>query len=158
MDLWKITCISSLCSIDKYNINLLLLPIFPPSSHSIVVFLSCRPFVVEATFSTGLVGCWSFSCLLSTVSTAQARRQKNSEPKKTYWECRVNDERPTGKKNNYWMGRRWKIGNKNKNYSNWNLPIGAWNMIFKSIDFWIQSKYLHEYKRIATIQSDKCWG
>ena len=33
-----------------------LLPIFPPPSHPIVVFLSCRPFVVNATFSTGLVG------------------------------------------------------------------------------------------------------
>ena len=28
-------------------------------------FLSCRPFVVNATFSTGLVRCWSFFCLLA---------------------------------------------------------------------------------------------
>ena len=34
----------------------IILPIFPPSSHPKVVFLSCRPFVVNTTFSTGLVG------------------------------------------------------------------------------------------------------
>ena len=34
----------------------IILPIFPPSSHTTVVFLSCRPFVVNMTFSTGLVG------------------------------------------------------------------------------------------------------
>ena len=28
-------------------------------------FLSCRPFVVNATFSTCLVGCWSFFCVLA---------------------------------------------------------------------------------------------
>ena len=42
------------------------------------------------------------------VSTAQARRQETSPPYKTCWECRINDERPTGNKNNYWMGQRWK--------------------------------------------------
>ena len=31
---------------------LFLLPIFPPLSHSVLYFLSCRPFVVNATFST----------------------------------------------------------------------------------------------------------
>ena len=53
-------------------------------------FLSCRPFVVNATFLTGLVGCWSFFCLLAWSET--------STPNKTRWECRVNNERPTGKK------------------------------------------------------------
>ena len=46
---------------------LFLLPIFPSSSHSMLCFLFCRPFVVNAIFSTGLVGCWSFFCLLTWV-------------------------------------------------------------------------------------------
>ena len=46
------------CTDEKVSvrINLFLLPIFPPSSHPTVVFLSCRPFVVNTTFSTDLVG------------------------------------------------------------------------------------------------------
>jgi hypothetical protein len=43
-------------SLIQSRINLLVLSIFPPSFHSIVVFLSCRSFIVNATFSTGLVG------------------------------------------------------------------------------------------------------
>ena len=35
--------------------------VVPLNSH----FLSCRPFVVNATFSTGLGGCWSFFYLLA---------------------------------------------------------------------------------------------
>ena len=45
----------------RFQLELINLPIFPPSSHSIVVFLSCRPFVVNATFLTGLVGCLSYA-------------------------------------------------------------------------------------------------
>jgi len=57
------------------------------------VFLSCRPFVVN-TFSIGLVG-----VEVSSVS----------------WLGQMtNDERPTGKKHNCFMGRRWKIGEINK--------------------------------------------
>ena len=42
----------------KYHLELIyFLLLFSPSSISIVVFLSCRPFVVITTFSTGLVGC-----------------------------------------------------------------------------------------------------
>ena len=94
----------------------MLLFIFPPSSHSIILFFfSCRPFVVTTTFSSGLVGCWSFFCL-----------------KKTCWECRGNAERPTAKKNiTIERDDGGKIGKKIN--SNWNLPTGAWNIIFKSI-------------------------
>ena len=46
---------------------------------STCIFLSCRPFVVKARFSTGLVVCWSFFCLLTWAGllTTQARKQKN---------------------------------------------------------------------------------
>jgi hypothetical protein len=68
------------------RIHLFLLPIFPPSPHSIVVFLSCRPFVVITTFSTGLVG----RC-----------------------ECCGYNERPTGKENTIEWDDGGRIGNKN---------------------------------------------
>ena len=62
-------------------------------------FLSCRSFVVNATFSTGLVVfsvSWNETQLVSGMTVAK-------------WEIKIN-------------------------ISNWNLPISAWNMIFKSID------------------------
>ena len=47
-------CIINL--LEKILLFRIILPIFPPSSHSQVMFLSCRPFVVNATISTGLLG------------------------------------------------------------------------------------------------------
>ena len=49
---------------NDFIINLFLLPIFTQLSYSVVVFLSCRPFVITI-FSTVLFGCWSFFCLLA---------------------------------------------------------------------------------------------
>ena len=49
------------------KINLLFYLYFPPSSHLIYVFLSCRPFIVNTTFSTGLVGV-EVNCLLACPS------------------------------------------------------------------------------------------
>ena len=102
------------------------------------VFLSCRPFVVNTTFSTGLVGVevTSVSCLdswqleiksliivivgfqnvacclvwpgqndqYSNFSPHQWFELQDKQPRLsnkqnlTSWKCRINDERPTGKK------------------------------------------------------------
>ena len=66
------------------------------------VFLSSRALVVNATFATG------------QVSTSQ-ETEEASTPYKTCRECRVNEERPTGKKH---TTIKWdsggQIGNKNK--------------------------------------------
>ena len=73
--------------------------------------------------------------------------EETSTSYKTRWECRINDERPTGKKGTI---IEWddggKISNTNKIYSNWNLPIGAWKMIFKSIDVTLMTKNLQDKK------------
>ena len=69
------------------------------------MFLSCRPFVVITTLSTG-------------ISTAQARRQETSTPNKTCWKCRDSDERPTRKKN---TTIEWDDGEK----GNYKLIIGT---------------------------------
>ena len=63
--------------------------------------VSCRSFEVNATFSTGLVGCWSFF---------QTRRQKKLQRPTRHVE---NDALATRglqeRKHNFWVGRRWKI-------------------------------------------------
>ena len=64
---WQNGCLGrNITTIRHYILELLIFIayFFPPSSHSMFCFLSCRPLVVNATFSTGLVGCW-VSCLLS---------------------------------------------------------------------------------------------
>ena len=43
-------------------------------------FLSGRPFVVNATISTGLVGCWSFFCLLVLAVDSWGRQKKLQHP------------------------------------------------------------------------------
>ena len=102
------------------------------------VFFYCRPFIVYATFLTDLVGCWSFFCLLAwavgvqitdyfncwvskflflpkQLSTAQARRQKKLQhPTRPVENVAVITKGLQERKHNHWMGRRWKIGNKNK--------------------------------------------
>ena len=52
-----------------------------------------------------------------TVNCPCQETKETSTPYKTCWECRVNDERPTRKKNTTieW-GDGGKIGNKNNNY------------------------------------------
>ena len=110
-------------------------------------FLSCNPFVVNATFSTGLVillspglgswqlefksviilkfilllglGCWSWSSnhwcgekfvhwvILSCYdlnSNCQLPKPGDRRNYKICWKCRVNDERPTGKKTQLVIG------------------------------------------------------
>ena len=58
-------CLVNINGVDINIINLFLLHIFPPSRRPInsCAFLSCRSLVLIITFSTGLVGCWSFFCL-----------------------------------------------------------------------------------------------
>ena len=52
----------------------------------------------------------------------------------TCWSCRVNDERPTGNKTQLVSGTTVEEMVIKINNSNWNLPISAWNTIFKNID------------------------
>ena len=65
------------------RINLLFYLFFTVVPSSICMFHSCRPFVVNTTFST------------------------STKPVENF--C-INDERPTGMKHKCWMGWRWKIG------------------------------------------------
>ena len=46
-------------------------------------FLSCRPFVINVTFSTGLVECWSFFCFLSSVNCQSQKTEEALTPYKT---------------------------------------------------------------------------
>ena len=70
------------------------------------------------------------------VNCPSQEREETSTTYKTFWEYRVNEERPTGKK---YTTIEWddggKIGNKNRINAYWNLPIGARYMIFKTILF-----------------------
>ena len=90
--------------IELIDFYCLFFPVFPFSSG---VFISLWHFDVNTKLSTSLVGCWSSFCLTSQ------EREETSTPNKTCLKYRVNVERPTGKKNNYLMGRRWKIENNN---------------------------------------------
>ena len=65
---YYVTCTNGKISV---KINLLFYLFFNVVPSNICVFHSCRPFIVNTTFLTGLVG-----VEVSSVSTAQARRQK----------------------------------------------------------------------------------
>ena len=54
------------------------------------MFLFCRPFVVNTTLSTGIVGV--------EVSSVSWLRQKKLQHPQDLLKYRINDERPTGKK------------------------------------------------------------
>jgi len=73
------------------------------------VFLSCKPFVFNTTFSTGLVGVEVFSVswfstitiiidLKSNCQLPKSGDRSNFNTHKTRLKCCINDERPTGKK------------------------------------------------------------
>ena len=71
-------------------------------------FPSCRPFVVNAKFSTGLVGC------VSAASWLGPSQKKLQHPTRLVENVTVNDDRPTGKKTTIEWDDGGKIGNKNK--------------------------------------------
>ena len=84
------------------RINLFLLPIFPPLSHSIAVFFF--PVGLSSLMQHSQQVLWVLKSLLSPVSKLNSNCQlpKTEEiltPYNTCWKCCVNDERPTGKKN-----------------------------------------------------------
>ena len=58
-------------------------------------FLSCRPFVVNLTFSTGL-SVYSVSCLGQLTVNCQLPKPGDIRNFKTCWKYRVKDEKPTG--------------------------------------------------------------
>ena len=71
------------CADEKISVRVIYLFFHRRPTHKLC-FLSCRPFVVNATFSRGLIGC--------------QETEETSTPYKTCSKCHVNDERPTGKK------------------------------------------------------------
>ena len=90
---WHVKDIWVIKSNMQYLLGLIYFNYFSPSSHLTLVFLSCRPFVVNTTFSRGL-----------EVSGIGDRRNF-----KTCWKCCINNERPTGKKH---TSVRWDDGEK----------------------------------------------
>ena len=103
---------------------------------------SCRPFIVSTTSSPGLVGVKVSSVARPGQLTAGVQitdcpgrvTEETSTPNKTCQRCHRNYERLTWTNT---TNRMVKPENKdNSNFdSNWNLPINAWNMIFKNISF-----------------------
>ena len=90
---WK--CIRSFWKANFYiRINLLFYLFSTVLPFNSCVFIFCRPFVVNTTFSTGLV---SFEVSSFSWLGQKTGDRRNFNTHKTCWKC-INDERPTEKK------------------------------------------------------------
>ena len=103
------------------------------STNSVICVRSYKPFVNLLTSSAGLVGFWNSFCSPAWAVDCWSS-EENLDTQQDVQKIQQIDESPTGTNTTNWMGRRWNLEIKVIPIfdSNWNLPIGAWNMAFKN--------------------------